>query len=537
MTEETFQKNDPNSPPREEDITIFKSLADHTKGKPDQALISKDTILNIFNRHGISMQDIRVKQGMDFLHSLPDKDLNQEQFVNFIHGCGAIGNRMLQGRLVIPDFEHFCQSISSIYEKTIGLQSGHVASYIPQLSSVDPEKFAISICTVDGQRFSIGDSSDWFCVQSVCKPINYSIAIQENSEKVVHQHMGREPSGTSFNALALNHHGLPHNPMINAGGIMCCSLIGRDLNGAERFDYITQMWHKLSGEIPRFSNSVYLSEKETADRNYALAYYMKEQGAFPPETDIKTVLDFYFQCCALEVTSDMASVVAASLASGGICPITRELIFRPEGVKNCLSLMSSCGMYDFSGEFNFKIGLPAKSGVSGMILLVIPNVMGISIWSPRLDAMGNSVRGVEFCNQLVQEFNFHAFDNVILQNSSKTDPRRHPYEKSNLSTNSLMWAAWRGDLHGMRENMANQADINATDYDHRTVLHVAAAEGHEDIVRYLINVGAPINKPDRWGRTPLDEAEFHHHDHITNLLRQLGGLTSKELIQTESQSK
>ena len=120
---------------------------------------------------------------------------------------------------------------------------------------------------------------------------------------------------------------------------------------------------------PHFGNSIYLSERETADRNFALAYYMREKGTFPREADLVDVLDFYFQCCSVELTTEMMSVAAATLAAGGICPITGERVLSSETVRHCLSLMSSCGMYDFSGEFAFSIGLPAKSGVSGVIMI------------------------------------------------------------------------------------------------------------------------------------------------------------------------
>ena len=163
---------------------------------------------------------------------------------------------------------------------------------------------------------------------------------------------------------------------------------------ADRFDYVLQRWGQAAGgTMPGFSNPTYLSERKTADRNFALGYFMREKGAFPEGTDLVETLEFYFQCCSLELTAEAMSVVAATLANGGVCPLTGERVFQSGTVRKCLSLMSSCGMYDFSGEWAFRVGLPAKSGVSGVIMIVVPNVMGLVCWSPRLDENGNSVRG------------------------------------------------------------------------------------------------------------------------------------------------
>ena len=140
---------------------------------------------------------------------------------------------------------------------------------------------------------------------------------------------------------------------------------------------------------------------------------MREKQAFPEEIQILDILDFYFQCCSIEVTTRAMSVIAATLANGGTCPLTGTRVFRPDYVKNCLSLMASCGMYDFSGEFAFHVGIPAKSGVSGAILLVVPNLLGLVLWSPRLDELGNSVRGIEFSKRLAARFKFHAFDSMV----------------------------------------------------------------------------------------------------------------------------
>ena len=187
-------------------------------------------------------------------------------------------DKVLSGQLIIPDFKDFTYSILDIYEKISKITDGHVADYIPQLARIDPNKCGISISTIDGQQYSIGDVNESFCVQSCCKPINYALALEENGLDEVHHYVGREPSGRGFNELVLNKYNKPHNPLINSGAIMTSSLIQREAVPADRFDYVLNKWGELSGKVSKvsFSNPTYLSEKKTADRNYALAYFMRE---------------------------------------------------------------------------------------------------------------------------------------------------------------------------------------------------------------------------------------------------------------------
>jgi glutaminase len=152
-----------------------------------------------------------------------------------------------------------------------------------------------------------------------------------------------------------------------------------------------------------------LSERNTADTNHALAYLMKSAGAFPKGVDIKKVLEFYFQNCSLQCNTDAMSIIAATLANGGVCPLTNERVLQTKTVKDVLSIMNSCGMYDYSGEFAFRVGLPAKSGVSGAIMIIVPGVMGICTLSPKLDIYGNSSKGVQFCQSISEKYALHYF--------------------------------------------------------------------------------------------------------------------------------
>lgn len=387
-----------------------------------------DVLVNLENQ-GILKDDPRIDHVVKIIGSLdPSLRVDLPLFEKIVYGSFELISSALTGGLVIPEFNQFCHQIHKIYDKTKAYESGRLADYIPNLAHVDPEKYAISICTIDGQRYNLGDADDLFCLQSTSKPVSYGLALEEFGEEKVHSHVGREPSGHGFNEITLNKDGLPHNPLINAGAIMTSSLIRPDLDAAARIDVIINTWKRLcGGTIPSFDLSVYLAERDTADRNFALGYFMREHGAFEENVNLEDVLKLYFQTCSIQFNTRMLSVAAATLANAGVCPLTNDEVFSPSTVKNVLSIMYSCGMYDFSGEFAFSVGLPAKSGVSGSLLIVIPNVMGIAVWSPRIDKNGNSVRGLAFCQELVSRFNFHNYD-FLLASHDKINPRNQNSE-------------------------------------------------------------------------------------------------------------
>ncbi|XP_053231011.1 glutaminase liver isoform, mitochondrial isoform X6 [Podarcis raffonei] len=369
-------------------------------------------------------------------------------------------------------------------------------------------------------RYSMGHTKTQFCLQSCVKPLKYAVAVSELGTDRVHQYVGKEPSGLRYDKLSLNEEGIPHNPMVNAGAIVISSLIRMGCKKAEKFDYVLDYLKKMAGnEYVGFSNTTFQSEKETGDRNYAIGYYLKDKKCFPQGADMTEALDLYFQLCSVEVTCESGSVMAATLANGGICPITGECVLSDEAVRNTLSLMHSCGMYDFSGEFAFHVGLPAKSAVSGAILLVVPNVMGVMCLSPPLDKGGNSTRGIGFCQELVSLFNFHNYDN-LLHCTRKMDPRREGIEVRNKTVVNLLFAAYSGDISALRRFALSAMDMEQKDYDSRTALHVAAAEGHLEVVKFLVEACRvnPFVK-DRWGNIALDDATQFNHLEVVKLLK------------------
>jgi glutaminase len=477
-------------------------------------------LMGALRRAGFAEKDRRLKATWRRLRERePHDELDFDAFATLIAPENVtLISRILSGDLIIPGFEDFRSRIEALFEEVSANRQGQVATYIPQLARIDPDLFALAVCSIDGQQFTLGDDEETFCVQSVCKPITYAAALDQVGREEVHRHVGREPSGRGFNELIFNHRGLPHNPMINAGAMACSALIYPEKSLADRFDHVMTVWRQLcGGRKAGFDNAVFLSERETADRNRALAYLMRENDAFPPGTDILQVLDFYFQTCSITVDIKQLGVLAGTLANGGICPVTDQHVLSSEAVKDCLSLMLSCGMYDFSGEYAFTVGIPAKSGVSGALIMVVPGVCGFAVYSPRLDNHGNPVRGVHFSKRLVDVYAFHTYANMV-DDHRLIDPRKPPIERTADDAAYLCLAGSRGDLGELRRLVASGLPPETADYDGRTALHLAASEGQLRAVEYLLGVCSDIAPEDRWGNTPLDDAKRANHEEITELL-------------------
>lgn len=202
--------------------------------------------------------------------------------------------------MVLPDFQSFTEEIRKIYNKVKQNRGGSNATYIPQLAKVDINYFGVALCTIDGQRFSIGDADVAFPIQSCSKPLMYALALEKLTPAVVHSYVGHEPSGKNFNELVLNSNNKPHNPMINSGAILITSLlitlVHPEMPISEKFSYIQDFLKRMAGgDNFGFNNSVFLSEREAADRNYALGFYMREHKVFPENSNLRECLDFYFQ--------------------------------------------------------------------------------------------------------------------------------------------------------------------------------------------------------------------------------------------------
>jgi glutaminase len=403
------------------------------------------------------------------------------------------------------------------------------------------------VTTVDGQHFSIGDADRQFCIQSCSKPLSYLVALNEFGEEYVHSSVGTEPSGRAFNEMTLKKkptkddpdHAIPHNPMINAGAIMSVSMVYPDLNRAKRLEKILDFWRDLSSGAAAsdidpvgYDDATYRSESATADRNWCLGFMMKECHAWPPcFTGLKDTLELYFQICSILNTGRGMATMAATLANGGLNPMSGVRVVAPQHVRCALPLMLTSGMYDYSGQWAYDVGVPAKSGVGGCVFLVIPNVCGISIWSPRLDGNGNSVRGVAVATELVKHLAIHNFEVFSGLSRKKIDLTMRKNAALCAEIGDVLFAASQGDTQALSSAIHAGTNVYAGDYDQRTSLHLAAAEGHEEALRLLVDsIPSSVNKTavlcalDRWGGTPLDDAVTGNHQSCVDVLKAAGAL-------------
>jgi glutaminase len=299
--------------------------------------------------------------------------------------------------------------LKSLHSRHASSTEGQVADYIPELAKADPKWFGICIATRDGHVYEIGDTRQHFTIQSISKALAYGLALEDRGEDFMLSHVGVEPSGDAFNAISLKPgSGAPFNPMINAGAIATDGQVVTK-NGLTRIQRLLNYLSACAGRSLDIDKIVYKSESETGHRNRAIGWMLRNFGIIEDEpTDI---LETYFQQCSIRVTCRDLALIGATLANQGRNPLTSEQAILPDYVENILSVMSTCGMYDYSGEWLYRVGLPAKSGVGGGILAVLPGQLGIGIFSPPLDAQGNSARGIKVCEDLSRDLSLHLFAN------------------------------------------------------------------------------------------------------------------------------
>jgi glutaminase len=324
------------------------------------------------------------------------------------------------------------------------LSTGEVATYIPELGKADPAWFGICLATTDGQLYETGDTRQPFTIQSISKPLTYGLALEDRGHAAVLGKVGVEPSGDAFNSISLAPgSGCPLNPMINAGAIATAGLVA-GTSAEDRLERLLSVYSLYAGRRLEIDEAVYRSEKETGHRNRAIGHMLRNFDVLT--TDPDDALDLYFKQCSVLVDCRDLAVMAATLANGGTNPLTGTRAVRHELVESILSVMTTCGMYDFAGEWVYAVGMPAKSGVGGGILAVLPGQLGIGIFSPRLDPRGNSVRGVAVCKELSRDFSLHF---LRVPRSARVTVRGE-YDLTQLHSRRLRTDAERAALDGMR---------------------------------------------------------------------------------------
>ena len=294
--------------------------------------------------------------------------------------------------------------LDDLHARVAPVDDGAVADYIPQLARVDPKRFGIALATVDGDVYESGDTRVRFTIQSISKPFVYGLVLELCGEAAVRERIGVEPTGEPFNSTTLDPDGRPLNPLVNAGAIAATGMIVERRRG-RAIESIVELLSGYAGRRLKIDRATARSESQTGHRNRAIAHLLSAAGVVRGEPMV--VVEQYFEQCAISLDCRDAAVLAATLARGGLNPLTGERVAEVDTVRRVLLVMATCGMYDGAGEWMYTVGLPAKSGVSGTIIAVLPGQLGIAVHSPPLDPKGNSVRGVAVCRRLAAELELH----------------------------------------------------------------------------------------------------------------------------------
>jgi glutaminase len=298
--------------------------------------------------------------------------------------------------------------VDELHARYARVNDGEVATYIPELSKANPDEFGVSLVTASGRIFESGDCERLFTIQSISKPFVFGFALEECGHERVFERVDVEPSGDAFNAIELQGGtNRPHNPMVNAGAITVTALL-HARHGRSAFAHLLERFSALAGRRLEMDQCVYESERATGHCNRAIAHLLLNFGMVHEE--VEAALDLYFRQCSILVTSRDLAMMAATLSNMGCHPITGKTALDMSCVKDVMSVMFTCGMYDYSGQWAYRIGIPAKSGVAGGVVAVVNRQLGIGTYSPRLDRFGNSVRGIEVCSELAKRLGLHIFD-------------------------------------------------------------------------------------------------------------------------------
>lgn len=305
---------------------------------------------------------------------------------------------------VIPDY--LAEALGDVEDDT----SGELADYIPELAAADPDRLGGVFATLDGKIYGAGDIDIAFTIQSISKPFVYALALADRGFDAVLARVGVEPSGEAFNEISLEMGtGRPRNPMINAGAITAHSLAGsEELDATERVERVVEGLSAFAGRRLSIDESVCASEMHHAHRNLALAHMLRSYDILTE--DPRVVVEGYVRQCSVLVTTRDLGIMAATLANRGVNPLSGEQVVQEPVVRQVLSVMATCGMYDAAGDWATQVGIPAKSGVAGGLIGALPGQIGIATFSPRLDAHGNSVRGVSLFERFSDDAGLHVME-------------------------------------------------------------------------------------------------------------------------------
>ncbi|MCP1428278.1 glutaminase [Microbacterium foliorum] len=357
-----------------------------------------------------------------------------------------------------------------------GADAGEVASYIPELADADPDRLAIAVATLDGEVYVAGDADVEFTIQSISKPFTYALAIADRGLDAVLERIDVEPSGDAFNEISLEPgSGRPRNPMINAGAIAAHALVdGTDADG--RAERILDLYSRLAGRELSIAEDVFESELSTADRNMALAYMLRTVGVL--DADPADIVRGYTRQCSVSVSVRDLARMGSVLAAGGLSPEGEQLI-DPVVNRQVLSVMTTCGMYDSAGDWLTSVGIPAKSGVAGGLMGVLPGQVGIAVFSPRLDEHGNSTRGVRMFERMNHDLGLH-----LMTSTERARSVSRRVEHDGIAVHEIA-----GDLHFMEAERVLRGFAEEQAGDDPVVIDLDRVQRANDIAKRMLLEG------------------------------------------------
>ncbi|XP_068169106.1 glutaminase liver isoform, mitochondrial isoform X2 [Antennarius striatus] len=466
-------------------------------GFTSKGRISVNQFFEAIWNSGLHRSDPRLRECYHHLRRLQDAEgtVDRNTFHRCITGFVSLILKALQGRFVIPDFSTFNEETQKLFSRCRQLSPIQVGAGDGK-ESMDSTRWGLSICTVDGQRLSLGDWADALVLGEVSWPLVYGVAVDLLGSDLVHRYVGMEGYSRYDSPFTLSKTGIPHSPLTETGVLITTSLlqmVGRMTSEEEeKFDSVLNVIQRLCNkEHATLDGSSYESSRKVAVRLHALSFYLQEKKCFPEKVDINAALDLMLQCTSTEITCESGAAMAASLANGGLCPLSADQVLSPAATRSMLSMMQVAGMKDYSTTFHYKTSIPAVSSSHGSLLAIVPGVLGLMAFSPELDACGNPWRAVHFCQELISMFQLHSFD-IRTPFRQILAYRQWKAESEGYQIMNVLLAAFKGDIQTLRRYYLSGVDVNAVDYDGRSALHVAAAEGHTEVIRFLLE-NAKVN--------------------------------------------
>jgi glutaminase len=417
--------------------------------------------------------------------------------------------RSLQGDLAVPNFSAFCDKFEELFHAIC--EEGKQAGYLQGDETLD-------IVTVDGQRMHLGRSNQSVPLDELSSLLVF-IATRESSKALpIMNLVGHEPSGEKNSSAHVNADGIPYNPFTWNGMLALLALLVDNFEDA--WSELMKVWSRLSGQTCTQHNEAWEHEDRTRYFHHvsALLHGLIAAGTLPATTKIDIVVSLFFHLRSLVAYNPELARMAALFGNGGLNVFTGERILHAKTVKDVLTLMFTTGCGAMSGEFTFRLGVPAKSTAVGCILLVVPNTLGMCIFGQTANRSEVSIAAWKMCCDMSDEFNFHALAGNCTK-SAKLDPSLYHFQTDIELCNSLLWAASKGDLPTLVYLHNLGFNLNYMDYDQRSAAHLAAAHGQLKALRYLKRHGAEIDVQDRWGNMPIDDAKRNGHEETELMLR------------------